>query len=112
MDCIGIAVAAGFLTADNPLGLMITSLSSLYDGKPEQSCYFDAQMGLTKTWIYLGGKRPLDDILLASHVPKSICGLGPNFQELGLNMVCHVSVDYHFNTVNIYFHLLGPICEE
>lgn len=108
VDCNAMAVAPTFLPADNPLGLMMTSLSSLYDGKPEQSCHFDAWMGLTKTWIVLGGKCPLDDILRASHVPKSICGLGSTFQELGLNMVHHVSVDYHFNTVNIYFASLAP----
>lgn len=112
VDCIAIAVAAGFLPADDPLGHMITSLGSLYNGTPEQSCDFDAQTGLTKTWIFLGGKRPVDDILQAPNVPESVRCLGPTFHKLGLNIIRHVAVDYQSGTVNIYFRLPGPISEE
>lgn len=112
VDCITSAVTAGFLKADNPLGNLITSWSSLYDGTPEQSCDFSVHTGLQKTWLYLGGMRPIDYLLRARDVPESIRSLGPTFQGLGLNFVRHVAVDFHSNTMNIYFRAPSPITEE
>ena len=112
IDTVGIAIQAGLLGPDNALARLITSWSLLYDGKPEQSCDFDAQKGLTKAWVYMGGFRPLDDILNARDVPESIRRHGPTFHNLGLESVRHVAVDYHSDTINLYFRAPGPITED
>ena len=112
IDTVGIAIRAGLLEPDNALAGLVTSWSSLYDGKPEQSCDFDAQKGLAKAWVYMGGFRPVDDILGARGVPQSIRRHGPTFRSLGLESVRHVAVDYHSDTVNLYFSIPGPVTEE
>lgn len=112
IDTVAIAVKAGFIEKDNILGTLITSWSSLYDGTPEQSCDFDAGTGLTKAWVYMGGMRPVDDILNAESVPETLRQHGPAFHSLGLELVRHVAVDYHSGTVNVYFRAPGPITEE
>lgn len=55
----------------------------------------------------MGGFRPLDDILCARDVPESIRRHGPTFHSLGLGSLRHVAVDYHSDTVNLYFHAPG-----
>ncbi|KAG4437220.1 hypothetical protein IFR05_007309 [Cadophora sp. M221] len=114
VDTVSIAVKAGFIEKDNIMGTLITSWSSLYtgDGTPEQSCDFDAGTGLTKAWVYMGGMRPIDDILNAEHVPESLKKHGPTFHGLGLELVRHVAVDYYSGTVNIYFRAPGPLNVE
>ena len=111
IDTVGIAIETGLLEPDNPLVSLVTTWSSLYDGEPEQSCDFDAQKGLAKAWIYMGGFRPVDDILGASGVPDSIRRHGPTFHNLGLESVRHVAVDYHSDTVNLYFSVPGLVTE-
>ncbi|MGW7544283.1 aromatic prenyltransferase [Streptomyces sp. NPDC054770] len=111
MDTVTVARRAGFIAADDALGDLVQSWSELYDGTPEQSCDFDADRGLTKTWVYLNGTRPLDDVLGVTGVPSLIRERGPAFHRLGLDYVRHVSVDYHRGTVNLYFRAPGPISE-
>ncbi|RAK74445.1 uncharacterized protein BO72DRAFT_384745 [Aspergillus fijiensis CBS 313.89] len=108
-DTVAAAIKAGLLAADHPLGALITAWSRLYDGTPEQSCDFDAQRGLAKAWVYLGGMRPIDDILAVEPVPESIRRHGPVFHSLGLEWVRHVAADYTSHTVNIYFRAPGPL---
>jgi len=57
LDTISIAVGAGLLESNNQLVRLITSWSSLYDGKTEQWCDFDPNAGLVKTWVNLRGRR-------------------------------------------------------
>ncbi|CAD6449089.1 ac98235e-6222-4b17-be56-245bc045ca71-CDS [Sclerotinia trifoliorum] len=111
IDTVSIAASAGLLSPDivNTLGKLINSWSSLYDGTPEESCDFDAEKGLVKAWVYMGGMRPLDDILGAEGVPESVRQHEKRFKELGLQKVRHVAVDYQKQTVNLYFRAQGPI---
>lgn len=112
IDTVRIAIEAGLLEPDNALASLVTTWSSLYDGAPEQSCDFDAQKGLTKAWVYMHGFRPVDDILGARGVPESISRHGPTFHNLGLESVRHVAVDYHSDTINLYFSVPGLVTEE
>ena len=112
IDTVGIAIQTDLLGPDNVLAPLITSWNSLHDGKPEQSCDFDAQKGLTKVWVYMGGFRPLDNILRARDVPKPISRHSPIFHNLRLESIRHVAVDYHSDTVNLYFRAPGPVTEE
>ncbi|KAJ8067981.1 hypothetical protein OCU04_003561 [Sclerotinia nivalis] len=111
IDTVSIASSAGLLSPDivNTLGKLVTSWSSLYDGTPEESCDFDAEKGLVKAWVYMGGMRPLDDILGAEGVPESLRRHEERFKELRLEKVRHVAVDYQKQTVNLYFRAQGPI---
>lgn len=108
-DTVTPAVEAGMLDPRNPMLPLFKSWGSLYGGTPEQSCDFDAERGLAKAWIYLGGMRPLNDILDAPHVPDSVRRHRQIFQDLGLTVVRHVAVDYCSHTVNIYFRAPGPL---
>ncbi|MFH8625934.1 aromatic prenyltransferase [Streptomyces vietnamensis] len=111
MDTVTVARRAGFIAADDPLGDLVQAWNTLYDGTPEQSCDFDAARGLTKTWLYLGGTRPLDDVLGVAAVPDPVREHGPRFHQLGLEYVRHVCVDYSHGTVNLYFRARGPLTE-
>lgn len=111
-DTIATAVDAGLLPAGNPLASLVISWSALYGGIPEQSCDFDAGRGLVKTWVYLGGTKPLDDVLGADGVPDTIRQHGPLFHNLGLDHCRHVAVDYTGDTVNLYFRARGPLSDE
>ncbi|MGW4165274.1 aromatic prenyltransferase [Streptomyces sp. NPDC004788] len=111
MDTVAMARRAGFIADGDPLGDLIQAWNMLYDGTPEQSCDFDAARGLTKTWLYLGGTRPLDDVLGVPSVPSPVRERGPLFHRLGLDYVRHVCVDYARRTVNVYFRARGPLTE-
>ncbi|KAG9245177.1 prenyltransferase-like protein [Calycina marina] len=111
-DTVTIAVQNGFLKPDNHLAQLITHWSALYDGTPEQSCDFDSDTGLSKAWVYLGGMRPLDDILGIPDLPEHIRARKPLFEKLGLNLVRHIAVDYRKNTLNLYFRAQGPATPE
>ncbi|KAG6994064.1 hypothetical protein G7Y79_00047g082900 [Physcia stellaris] len=76
VEVLDIAVNTGLLEAKNPLATLLKSWSKPWGTSlhvvPEQSCDFDADKGLTKAWAYMGGLRPLDDILSVDGVPASI----------------------------------------
>ncbi|KAL9006202.1 MAG: hypothetical protein Q9188_001026 [Gyalolechia gomerana] len=78
---------------------------------PEQSCDFDAEKGLVKSWLYMGGLGPLDDILSHGNVPPSISQHRETFHKLGLILLRHVAVDFGLGTVNLYFRVKRPISE-
>ncbi|MGJ7416609.1 aromatic prenyltransferase [Streptomyces cinereoruber] len=108
-DTVTIAQRAGFITGDDPLAGLVRTWSGLYGGAPEQSCDFDAALGPTKTWVYLAGTRPLDDVLGAPGIPGALRRTAPVFHGLGLDHVRHVAVDYRHRTVNLYFRARGPV---
>ncbi|MFC5183237.1 aromatic prenyltransferase [Actinomadura harenae] len=102
-DSVGTAVRAGLLDADHPMIPLITSWSSLYGAASTELVDFDAERGIAKTWIFLGGRRPVGEVLGASGVPEVLRGHEERFRELGLTSVRHVAVDYLANTANLYF---------
>ncbi|MGW1178682.1 aromatic prenyltransferase [Kitasatospora sp. NPDC002543] len=102
VDTVGIGARAGLLDPRSGTAGLISSWSSLYDGSTEL-CDFDAVRGLVKTWIYLGGMRPLDKILDTPGVPDTIRRHHDRFRDLGLTSVRHVAVDHQNDTANLYF---------
>ncbi|MBD0673214.1 aromatic prenyltransferase [Streptomyces sp. CBMA156] len=102
VDTVHIAVRAGLLGPDSRTAALISGWSSLY-GDSTELCDFDATRGLVKTWVYLGGIRPLDEVLGAPGVPDTIRRHHSRFRELGLTSVRHVAVDYQHDTANLYF---------
>ncbi|MFJ6379480.1 aromatic prenyltransferase [Kitasatospora sp. NPDC092039] len=102
IDSVDIAVRAGLLGPHRPTAALISAWSSLYDGSTEL-CDFDAVRGLVKTWVYLGGIRPVAEVLDAPGVPDTIRRHHDRFRELGLTSVRHVAVDYQHDTANLYF---------
>ena len=106
LDTIGIATEAGLLDSNNPMARLLISWDSLYKGEPVQWIDFDPMKGLAKTWLNLKGRRPVDEILNAPEVPVSVRAHGPTFHSLGLEIVTFLAVDYHSNTMNLYF--VGP----
>ncbi|MFD0426445.1 aromatic prenyltransferase [Streptomyces parvus] len=112
LDTVRIARRAGFIAGGDPLAELVQEWSGLYGGAPEQSCDFDAALGQTKTWVYLAGTRPLDDVLGVPGVPAALRRLAPLFHRLGLDHVRHVAVDYRHRSVNLYFRARGPVDPE
>jgi 4-hydroxyphenylpyruvate 3-dimethylallyltransferase len=108
VDVINPAITSGLLSPDHPLIPLISSWSALYSNAIS-SCDFDPQKGLRKTWIWLGGRRPLDELLNADNVPMQIKALGPKFHALGLDTVRHAAVDWQSSTINLYFWVNGEI---
>ncbi|WP_316519945.1 aromatic prenyltransferase [Kitasatospora brasiliensis] len=114
VDTVRIGVRAGLLRPDSPSVGLISAWSSRYEGSTEL-CDFDAVHGLVKTWVYLGGIRPLDEILDVPGVPDAIRRHRGRLHELGLTSVRHVAVDYQHDTANLYFRTregLGPKVAE
>lgn len=111
-DTLGIAVRAGLLDPETPLVPLVTSWSSLNGGSTNQSCDFDAESGLAKTWVFLGGTLSLDEVLGVDFVPETLRRHAPVFRQQGLEHVRFMAVDYHHNTVNFYFRVRGPFSRE
>ena len=114
VDMVAVAEESGLIAPNSALTTLVRIWCSLYDGPgtPEQSCDFDAEAGLVKTWVYLKGIRPLDDVLNAPGVPEQLRMHQATFHSLGLDFVRFVAVDYQKNTVNIYFRTRSPISAE
>ena len=74
----------------------------------QQSCEFNSEKGLSKIWIYFGGFRPVSSVL-GRGVPATVALYEPIFIKAGLKWIRHVAVDFHFNTVDFYFRVEGPI---
>ncbi|MGW2373908.1 aromatic prenyltransferase [Kitasatospora sp. NPDC001683] len=104
VDTVSIAAQTGLLGPHNQTASLISAWSSLYEGST-QLCDFDAVRGLAKTWVYLGGIRPLEEVLGAPGVPDTIRRHHGGFRELGLTSVRHVAVDYQHDTANLYFRV-------
>jgi 4-hydroxyphenylpyruvate 3-dimethylallyltransferase len=111
-DTISAAVNAGLLDERHALLPLVRFWNALPGTPAEQSCDFDADLGLTKTWLYLGGTRPLQQILEGAEIPETIRQHAPCWIALGLRFVRFAAVDYRRNSVNIYFRAPGPITES
>ncbi|MCF6468491.1 hypothetical protein FAF44_08825 [Nonomuraea sp. MG754425] len=111
-DSIGTAIRAGLLDPGHPLIDLIASWSALYGDAATELCDFDAARGLAKTWVYLGGMRPVEQVLGASHVPRALRLHEPRFRALGLTSVRHVAVDYHGGSANLYFRTSRKITPD
>lgn len=111
-DTVATAVRGGLLRADNKAADLISSWSSLYQGSSTELCDFDTALGLAKTWVYLGGLRPVEEVLGVRGVPWSIRRHEGLFRKLGLVSVRHVAVDYQHDTANLYFRTGSGITPE
>lgn len=106
LDTISIATEAGLLEPDNKMARLLNSWAALYTGEALQWIDFDPKKGLAKTWLNVKGRRPIDDILNTPEVPASVRAHGPMFHSVGLETVTFLAVDYHSQTMNLYF--AGP----
>jgi 4-hydroxyphenylpyruvate 3-dimethylallyltransferase len=111
-DSVGTAIRAGLLDPNNTMTGLISSWSSLYGGTSAELCDFDAEHGIAKTWVYLGGMRPVEHVLRAPGVPWALRRHEHRFRALGLVCVRHVAVDYRGNTVNLYFRTSSKITRD
>jgi len=109
VDTVDLAIKAGYIAADHPMGRLATSWSNLFDGDTVQWCDLDPEEGIAKTWIFMKGQRSIDAILDASEIPEVVRVHRPTFHKLGLALVHFAAVDYHGGTFNIYFTVPGPI---
>ncbi|PQE15082.1 Aromatic prenyltransferase protein [Rutstroemia sp. NJR-2017a BVV2] len=102
------------LSLTHPLLPLLRFWTALYpESPPIQSCDFDAATGaLAKTWLFLRGVRALDDILSGDAVPEALKSCKPRFENLGLDKVRHLAVDWTGGTVNLYFLVPGSFSTE
>ena len=61
--------------------------------------------------MYQNRLRPLYNVLNQESVPQTIRQHEDKLEGLGLNLVPHVSIDFHSDTVNLYFSLDGPLTD-
>ncbi|MGI5119223.1 aromatic prenyltransferase [Marinactinospora thermotolerans] len=106
-DTVEIAARAGFIDVRSPLVPLVTSLSAMNGGAALQSCDFDADRGLAKCWVFLGGMLRLEEVLAVDHMPEALRRQEAALAGRGLEFVRHVSVDFRHQTVNLYFGVLG-----
>ena len=108
-DSVATAIRAGLLDPGNTMTGLISSWSSRYRGASTELCDFDAEHGFAKTWVYLGGTRPVEHVLGAPGVSWALRRHERRFRALGLSSVRHVAVDYRANTANLYFRTSARI---
>ncbi|KAL2842276.1 prenyltransferase-like protein [Aspergillus pseudodeflectus] len=103
IDMVSLATNAGLLPRDSILGNLVQTWSSLYGDESHQLADFDSSKGLVKFWVFLGGIRPLAEILNVPGVPECIRRYGGMFEMLGLTGVRHTAVDLEKGSMNLYF---------
>lgn len=108
-DTIGMAVAAGLARPDGASISLARDWSRWFGAETIESCDFDAGVGLAKTWLYLGGMRPADDVLRPAFVPDSIRRHRAAFHRVGFDYVRFAAVDHRHASVNLYFRSQGPL---
>ncbi|CRG83396.1 hypothetical protein PISL3812_00747 [Talaromyces islandicus] len=108
VDVLEPAIQANLLDPAHPLIPLIKSWANI-SARAIASCDFDPATGLNKTWVWLGGRPSLKEVLAAPHVPEPIGALGQKFGDVGLDTVRHVAVDWRSSTINIYFWVKGQI---
>jgi 4-hydroxyphenylpyruvate 3-dimethylallyltransferase len=107
-DTIAVALRTGVLAEESDCTTLMRSWSDAH-ADAAQSCDFDAMNGLAKTWLYLGGMRPVDVVLGHAFVPDRLRGLLATFHAVGLDYLRFVAVDHRHDTANLYFRTRGPI---
>lgn len=107
-DTVDIAIRAGFIKP-SPMVDLVRSWTKLFNGEVQQWCDFDTSTGLAKSWLFLGQTRQMDDVLNLDFVPDSIRRHTEKFKQHGLDRVRTVAVDWHSETINIYWRAPGPI---
>jgi 4-hydroxyphenylpyruvate 3-dimethylallyltransferase len=108
VDVVGTAINHGLIPGNHPMIPLITSWANFRENAIA-SCDFDPAKGLNKTWVWLGGRFPLEELLAALNVPDTLRSLEPKLKAAGLDIVRHAAVDWRSSTVNIYFWVPGPM---
>lgn len=108
VDVVGPAINHGLIPGNHPMIPLITSWVDFKENAIA-SCDFDPANGLNKTWVWLGGRYPLEELLAAPNVPDTLRALEPKLKAAGLHTVRHAAVDWRSSTVNIYFWVPGPM---
>ncbi|MFI6663019.1 aromatic prenyltransferase [Streptomyces sp. NPDC050523] len=108
-DTISTAFDAKLLERETTATRLIRSWSGMRGARVTQSCDFDAFNGLAKTWLYLGGMRPADEVLDRPFVPDGLRRQLGTFRTAGLGFIRFMAVDHRHETVNLYFRASGPI---
>ncbi|KAL3489225.1 prenyltransferase-like protein [Aspergillus germanicus] len=103
IDMVSLSINAGLLAQDSNLGQLVQTWSSLYGSESHQLADFDSSRGLVKFWVFLGGIRPLEEVLNVHGVPECIRRYQTMFETLNLNGVRHTAVDLEKASINLYF---------
>jgi 4-hydroxyphenylpyruvate 3-dimethylallyltransferase len=103
IDMVSLSINAGLLERDSHLGKLVQTWSFLYGTESHQLADFDSSRGLVKFWVFLGGIRPLAEILNVPGVPECIRRYQTMFETLNLTGVRHTAVDLEMASINLYF---------
>ncbi|KAL3462005.1 prenyltransferase-like protein [Aspergillus heterothallicus] len=110
-DLVAQSISAGLLPPNSPLGNLTQTWATLYEPHSHQLADFDAAKGLVKFWVFLGGIRPVAEILSVPGVPECIARhVRTTFVDddvLGLTGIRHAAVDVEKNSMNLYFRTAG-----
>ncbi|KAL2815116.1 prenyltransferase-like protein [Aspergillus granulosus] len=109
VDMVSLSTKAGLLPADSVLGKLVQSWSNLYGKQCHQLADFDTARGLVKFWVFLGGIRPLHEVLNVPEVPECIRHHQGIFETLNLTGVRHTAVDLEKGSINLYFRTPGNL---
>lgn len=60
----------------------------------------------------MGGLRPFGEIIDVDDAPVGVMRHEQIFKDLNLNFVRHIAVDFHSNTVDLYFRASDPLSKQ
>ncbi|WP_242053974.1 aromatic prenyltransferase [Nostoc sp. FACHB-888] len=64
---------------------------------------FDVKHGLVKIWQIFRGVAPVEQAFKLPSLPKSVTAHAGFFKKYHLDALCALGIDYHHNSVNLYF---------
>ncbi|MYW01968.1 aromatic prenyltransferase [Streptomyces sp. SID3343] len=107
-DTVETALAAGLIRR-SALTALVAEWDRIFETDAIQSCDFDGFNGMAKTWVYLGGMRPAEQVLDNPAVPPALRAQLPGLKRVGLDHVRFTAVDYRHGSLNVYFRARGPL---
>lgn len=111
LDTLDIALKHGWLDDENPMVQLQKSLSVQYPNAIEEP-EFTVDKGCSSLFHYLGGLRPLDEVLATPNMSEAIRATREQFVDLGLNDVVVVHNYYREKVLGFYFLAKGPLTKE
>lgn len=109
-DTLDIATRHGWVHPDDPLASLAASARAHFSSSVIEQPEFAAdEGGYDAMFMYLGGLRPLDEVLAVPGMPAGVRAHRERFLALGLDGVTVLHLHYRAKHVSLFFLARGPL---